>query len=35
MCQLDASLAELVKSRVITREEAMRHSDEPQRFASA
>ena len=35
MCLLDASLAELVKSRVITREEAMKQADEPQKFAAA
>jgi twitching motility protein PilT len=35
MCLLDASLAELVKTRVITREEAQRNADEPQRFAPA
>ncbi|HYN19668.1 MAG TPA: type IV pili twitching motility protein PilT, partial [Thermoanaerobaculia bacterium] len=29
MCLLDVSLAELVKSRVITREEAMRNADDP------
>ncbi|HEV2853907.1 MAG TPA: type IV pilus twitching motility protein PilT [Thermoanaerobaculia bacterium] len=34
MCLLDASLAELVKNRTITREEALKHADEPQRFAS-
>jgi twitching motility protein PilT len=34
MCLLDASLAELVKARVITREEAQRNAEEPQRFAS-
>ena len=34
MCQLDASLAELVKQRVITREEAARQADEPQKFAA-
>ncbi len=34
MCLLDASLAELVKSRIITREEAQRHADEPQKFAA-
>jgi twitching motility protein PilT len=34
MCLLDTSLAELVKSRVITREEAMRQADEPQKFAA-
>jgi twitching motility protein PilT len=33
MCLLDGSLAELVKSKVITREEALRHAEEPQRFA--
>jgi twitching motility protein PilT len=33
MCMLDASLAELLKNKVITREEAMRNSDDPQRFA--
>jgi twitching motility protein PilT len=33
MCLLDASLADLVKNKVITREEALRHCDEPQRFA--
>jgi twitching motility protein PilT len=35
MCLLDTSLAELVKSKVITREEALRHTEEPQRFAGA
>jgi twitching motility protein PilT len=35
MCQLDASLAELVKSGTITREEAARNADDPQRFAGA
>ncbi|HEX9945244.1 MAG TPA: type IV pilus twitching motility protein PilT [Thermoanaerobaculia bacterium] len=34
MCLLDASLAELLKNRIITREEALRHCEEPQRFAS-
>jgi twitching motility protein PilT len=34
MCQLDASLAELVKSQTITREEAARNADDPQRFAA-
>jgi twitching motility protein PilT len=34
MCQLDASLAELVKSGTITREEAARNADDPQRFAA-
>ncbi len=33
MCQLDASLAELVKTQVITREEAQRNSEDPQKFA--
>ena len=33
MCLLDASLADLVKNRVVTREEALKHADEPQRFA--
>ena len=33
MCLLDSSLAELVKSRVITREEAQRNAEEPARFA--
>jgi twitching motility protein PilT len=33
MCLLDASLLELVKNKVITREEALRHCEEPQRFA--
>jgi len=33
MYMLDASLAELVKTKVITREEAMRNADDPQRFA--
>ncbi len=35
MCLLDASLAELVKTGVITREEAQRNADDPQRFAGA
>jgi twitching motility protein PilT len=34
MCLLDASLAELVKQRVITREEAVRQADDPQKFAA-
>jgi twitching motility protein PilT len=34
MCLLDSSLADLVKNKVITREEALKHADEPQRFAS-
>ena len=33
MCLLDAALADLVKNRVITREEALKNADEPQRFA--
>jgi twitching motility protein PilT len=35
MCMLDSSLAELVKTGVITREEAQRNADDPQRFAAA
>ncbi len=35
MCLLDASLAELVKTKVITREEAARNAEDPQRFAGA
>ena len=35
MCLLDASLAELVKARTITREEALRHAEEPARFPAA
>jgi twitching motility protein PilT len=35
MCQLDASLAELVKSGTITREEAARNADDPQRFVAS
>jgi twitching motility protein PilT len=34
MCLLDGSLAELVKQRVITREEAARQADDPQKFAA-
>jgi twitching motility protein PilT len=34
MCLLDSSLADLVKNKVITREEAMRNSEDPQRFAN-
>ncbi len=30
MCLLDASLADLVKNRVITREEALTHADDPE-----
>jgi twitching motility protein PilT len=33
MYMLDASLAELLKNKVITREEAMRNAEDPQRFA--
>ena len=32
MCLLDSSLSELVKSRTITRDEALRHAEEPQRI---
>lgn len=32
MCQLDASLAELIKKGLISREEAARHADEPQKL---
>jgi twitching motility protein PilT len=35
MCLLDASLAELVKNKTITREEAARNAEDPQRFAGA
>jgi twitching motility protein PilT len=34
MCLLDGSLQELVKNKVITREEAMRQADDPQKFAA-
>ncbi|HEY4588710.1 MAG TPA: type IV pilus twitching motility protein PilT [Thermoanaerobaculia bacterium] len=34
MCLLDASLAELVKNKVITREEAARHAEDPQKFGA-
>jgi len=34
MCLLDTSLSELVKTKIITREEALRHAEEPQRIAS-
>jgi twitching motility protein PilT len=34
MCLLDGSLTELVKNRVITREEAARQADDPQKFAA-
>jgi len=33
MCLLDVSLAELVKKGIVTREEALKHADEPGRFA--
>jgi twitching motility protein PilT len=33
MCQLDGSLADLVKQRVITKEEARRHAEDAARFA--
>jgi len=32
MCLLDNSLADLIDAQVITREEALRHCSEPQRF---
>jgi twitching motility protein PilT len=35
MCMLDASLAELVKNKVITRDEAARNAEDPQRFGGA
>jgi twitching motility protein PilT len=34
MCMLDASLAELVKNKTITREEAARNAEDPQRFGA-
>ncbi|MEA2564298.1 MAG: twitching motility protein PilT [Acidobacteriota bacterium] len=34
MCLLDASLADLVKNKVITREEAMRNAEDPAKFAN-
>jgi twitching motility protein PilT len=34
MCLLDASLAELVKNKVITREEAARNAEDPQKFGA-
>ncbi len=34
MCLLDASLADLVKNKVITREEAQRNAEDPAKFAS-
>jgi twitching motility protein PilT len=34
MCLLDASLAELVKNKVITRDEAARNAEDPQRFGA-
>jgi len=33
MCLLDASLADLLKKGVITREEALKHTDDPAKFA--
>jgi twitching motility protein PilT len=33
MCLLDASLADLIKKGVITREEALKHTDDPAKFA--
>jgi twitching motility protein PilT len=35
MCMLDASLADLVKNRVITRDEAMRNAEDPSKFGGA
>jgi len=35
MCLLDASLAELVKSGVVTREEALKHCEDPARLGGA
>jgi twitching motility protein PilT len=35
MCSLDASLLELVKSGVVAREEALKHSEDPARFGVA
>jgi hypothetical protein len=32
MCLLDDSLARLVKEKVVTREEALRHCEEPKRI---
>jgi twitching motility protein PilT len=34
MCLLDASLAELLKNKVITREEALRNAEDPAKFAN-
>jgi len=34
MCLLDASLTELVRQGTVTREEAMRHAEDPKRFAA-
>ena len=34
MCLLDASLADLVKNRIITREEAARNAEDPAKFAN-
>jgi twitching motility protein PilT len=34
MCLLDGSLAELVKAKVITREEAAKNAEDPQKFAA-
>jgi hypothetical protein len=34
MCQLDASLTELVKSKTITREEALLHCEDPLRIGT-
>jgi twitching motility protein PilT len=35
MCMLDASLADMVKNRVITREEALRNAEDPSKFGGA
>jgi len=35
MCSLDASLAELVKTGAVTREEALRQCEDPARFGGA
>ena len=33
MCMLDASLTDLLKKGIITREEALKHTDDPAKFA--
>jgi twitching motility protein PilT len=35
MCQLDGTLADLLRKKVITREEALRHCEDPQRIPAA